>query len=113
MKEPLQRIGYNTRDGLFRAIGRSVRNISKDGRADGVQRHRYAVAHALLDRYRREGDALFGKIVAMDETWARSYEPNLKRQSNVWKDPGSPHPKKMRPTQCTVKVMFIVTYGIE
>ena len=28
---------HNTRDELIRAIGRSVRNINKDGRADGVR----------------------------------------------------------------------------
>ena len=45
----------------------------------------------------------------MDETWDRSYESNLKRQSNEWKYPGSPRPKKMRPTQCAV----IVAYDID
>ena len=38
VKEPLGGIQYNTRDKLIRAIGRSIRNISKDGRADGVRR---------------------------------------------------------------------------
>ena len=49
----------------------------------------------------------------MDETLARSYVPILKRQSNEWKNPGSPRPKKVRPTQCDVKVMFIVAYDID
>ena len=64
----------------------------------------------LLDWYQREGDDILGRIVAMDEIWARSYEGNLKRQSNGWKHPGSPHPKKVCATQCAVKVMFIVAY---
>ncbi|KAJ4442473.1 hypothetical protein ANN_04059 [Periplaneta americana] len=38
VKEPLQGTRYNTRGELIRAIGRSIRNISKDGRADGVRR---------------------------------------------------------------------------
>ena len=38
LKEPLQGTRYNTRDKLIRAIGRSIRNINKDGRADGVRR---------------------------------------------------------------------------
>ena len=38
----------------------------------------------------------FGRIAAKDETWARLYEPKLKRQSNEWKHPGSPRPKKVR-----------------
>ncbi|KAJ4445497.1 hypothetical protein ANN_07305 [Periplaneta americana] len=71
---------------------------------DGLKRS----GRALLHRYQREGDYYLGRIVAMDETWTRSYEPNLKRQSNEWKHPGSPRPKKVRPTQSAVKEMFIV-----
>ena len=40
----------------------------------------YTVAQVLLDKYQREGDDFLGRIVSMDETWARSYESNLKRQ---------------------------------
>ena len=50
---------------------------------------------------------------SLDKTSARSYEPNLKRQSNEWKHPDSPRAKKVRPTQCAVKVMFIMAYGID
>ena len=74
--------------------------------------HRYAVAKALLDRNQRERDFI-GRIVVMNETWARSYEPNLKCQSNELKHPGSPRPKNMRRTQCAVKMMFIVAYDID
>ena len=66
---------------------------------------------AVLDRYQRKGDYFFGQILTMNETRARSYEPNLKRQSNEWKNPGSPRPKKVRLTQCALKMMFIVAYG--
>ncbi|KAJ4451251.1 hypothetical protein ANN_02712 [Periplaneta americana] len=66
-----------------------------------------AFREGLLHWYQREGDDFLGRIVAMDETWTRSYEPNLKRQSNKWKHPGSPRPKKVRPTQSAVKEMFI------
>ena len=38
MKERLRGTRYYTRDELLRAIGRSARNINKDGRADGVRR---------------------------------------------------------------------------
>ena len=34
VKEPLRGTRYNTRDELIRAIGRSIRNINKDGRTD-------------------------------------------------------------------------------
>ncbi|KAJ4427402.1 hypothetical protein ANN_25024 [Periplaneta americana] len=76
---------------------------------DGLKRS----GKALLHRYQRKGNDFLGRIVAMDETWTRSYEPNLKRQSNEWKHPGSPRPKKVRPTQSAVKEMFIVAYDID
>ena len=60
-----------------------------------------------------KGNDFLGRIVAMDETWARSYEPNLKRQSNDWKHPGSPCPKEVRPTKFAVNVMFFVAYDID
>ncbi|PNF14876.1 hypothetical protein B7P43_G05136 [Cryptotermes secundus] len=34
----------------------------------------------LFDRYQREGYDYLGRFVTLDETWARSYEPHLKRQ---------------------------------
>jgi len=77
------------------------------------QWHWYAIAQDLLDRYQREGDDFLGKIVTLDETWAHSYEPHLKWQSNEWKHPGSPRPKKVRPTQSNVKAMFIVAYDTD
>ncbi|KAJ4447407.1 hypothetical protein ANN_09414 [Periplaneta americana] len=36
VKEPLRGTRYNTRDQLIHAKWRSIRNINKDGRADGV-----------------------------------------------------------------------------
>jgi hypothetical protein len=38
MKEPLWGKHYNTRDAIFRAIGRSLQDINRDGPADGVRR---------------------------------------------------------------------------
>ena len=38
MKEPLLGTRYNTRDELIHAIGQSIRNINKDGRADDLRR---------------------------------------------------------------------------
>ena len=49
----------------------------------------------------------------MDETCACSHEPNLKCQSNEWKHPSSPHPKKVHATQCAVKETFIVAYDTD
>ena len=67
----------------------------------------------LVDWYQRKGNDFLGWNVAMDKTWACSYKSNLKRQSNEWKHPSSPRPKKVHPTQCAVKVMFIVVYDID
>ena len=61
----------------------------------------------------REGDVFLGRIVAIEETWTPSYEPNLKRPSKEWNHPGSPRPKKVRPIQCSVKVMFSVAYDTD
>ena len=38
VKEPLRETRYKRRHELFRAVGRSLWNINKDGRADGVRR---------------------------------------------------------------------------
>ena len=89
-----------------------VRRWTPNDIAEVQKWHRYAVALALRDRYQREGDDFLGPIVPMDEIWARLYEPNLKRQSNEWKYPGSPRSKKMHPTQCAMKVVLIVAYDI-
>ena len=62
---------------------------------------------------KREEDDFLGRIIAMDEIWTRSYEPNFKRQSNEWNHPGSPLPKKVHPPQCAMKAMFIVAYHID
>ncbi|KAJ4426670.1 hypothetical protein ANN_26468 [Periplaneta americana] len=76
---------------------------------DGLKRS----GKALLHRYQREGNDFLGRIIAMDETWTRSYEPILKHQSKECKHPGSSRTKKVRPTQSAVKEMFIVAYGID
>jgi hypothetical protein len=56
--------------------------------------HRYAVAGLHLERYHNEGDAFLQSIFVIDETWARAYKSELKRQSNEWSHQGSPRPKK-------------------
>ena len=66
--------------------------------------------HSLLDQYQREGDDFLGQIITLDKTWAHLCKPNLKRQSNEWKHPCSPRPKKVHPTEYAVRVMFIVAY---
>lgn len=48
--------------------------------------------------------------MAIDETWIRSYEPELKRQSSEWRHPDSPRPQKYRREQSKVKQMMIFAY---
>ena len=50
------------------------------------------------------------EIVAIDETWVRVFEPELKSQSNDWRSPSSPRPKKFRRAQSKVKQMMIFAY---
>ncbi|PNF20120.1 hypothetical protein B7P43_G04750, partial [Cryptotermes secundus] len=38
MKEPLQGTRYNTREEIICAVGRSLLNIDRSGRTDGVRR---------------------------------------------------------------------------
>jgi len=50
------------------------------------------------------------EIVAIDETRVRDFEPELKSQSNEWRSPSSPRPKKFRRAQSKVKKIMIFAY---
>lgn len=67
-------------------------------------------AKDLLKRYEREGEEFLNRIVAIDETWVRSYEPELKRQSSEWHTPASPRPAKFRRSQGNLKMLMIFAY---
>ena len=54
------------------------------------------IACKLLKRYGEDGDEMLQRIVAIDETWIRSFEPELKRQSSEWHTKNSPRPLKFR-----------------
>ena len=51
------------------------------------------------------------KVVAIDETWIRDFEPELKSQSSEWRGKGSPRPKKFKRAQSNVKQMMIFAYN--
>jgi histone-lysine N-methyltransferase SETMAR len=72
---------------------------------------RLAICHAHLRRFKREGDAFLSRIIAGDECWMRSYEPELKRQSAEWCAPDSPRPKKARREASNLKSLHIVFYS--
>ena len=76
---------------------------------DKLQRIRLSQNH--LRRYRREKGEFIDRIVAGDETWARSFEPELKRQSAQWRSPTSPRPQKAVRGNTKLKTMHIVFYS--
>ena len=50
---------------------------------------RHYIASKLLARSQREGDRNFiDKIISIDETWIKSYDPQDSRQSSEWLLPG-------------------------
>jgi hypothetical protein len=65
----------------------------------------------LLHRFREEGNEFLQKVVAIDETQIRDFEPELKSQSSEWRGKGSPRPKKFKRVLSNVKQMMIFAYG--
>jgi len=63
-----------------------------------------------LEHYKKKGDAFLHSIIALDEAWARAYEPEMKRQSNEWRHYGSPGKTKVRQNLSNAKVMLIFAY---
>jgi hypothetical protein len=43
---------------------------------------RYEAARVHMERYEREDEAFLRRIITIDVTWAKVYEPQLNRQSN-------------------------------
>ena len=70
---------------------------------------RLEIAQQLLHRL-REGNEFLQNVVAIDETWIRDFEPELKSQSSEWRGKGSPSTKKFKRAQSNVKQM-IFEYG--
>lgn len=83
-------------------------NLSEEQKHNRVQ-----ISKQLLQRYETEGDKFISRIVAIDETWIRSYEPELKRQSMQWHTPSSPRPAKFRRKQGNIKMLIIMAYDCE
>lgn len=79
-------------------------NLSEEQKAERV-----TISRRLLQRQQRDSNFL-DRIVAIDETWIRSYEPELKRQSAEWRHPDSPRPKKFRQKPSSMKLMMIAAY---
>ena len=57
---------------------------------------RVRLAEEHINQHEKEGETFLNRIVAIDETWLRSYELELKSQSTEWHSPASPGPAKFR-----------------
>ena len=56
------------------------------------------------------GGTFLNRIVAIDETWLRSYEQELKSQSTKWDSPASPRPAKFHRKQRNLKQLATFAY---
>jgi len=74
---------------------------------------RYDTACNHLECYEREGEAFLRRNITLDETWAKSYEPQLKHQLNKWLHYRSPRISKVRQNPSNVKVMVILVYDCD
>ena len=66
-----------------------------------------------MERYQSEGETLLNNIVTIDGTWARAYDPELKRQSAEWTHKGSSRRQKFRQNPSPVKLMVILAYDVQ
>jgi hypothetical protein len=74
---------------------------------------RYDAARNHLERYEREGESFLRRIITLDESCAKSYEPQMKRQSSEWRHYGSPQKSEVRQNPSNVKVMVILMYDYD
>jgi len=68
------------------------------------------ITQKLLHIFREEGNEFLQKVVAIDETWIRDFEPELKSQSSEWRGKGPPRLKKFKRAQSKVKQIMIFAY---
>ncbi|GBN68749.1 hypothetical protein AVEN_148777-1 [Araneus ventricosus] len=74
---------------------------------------RYDAPRNHFERYESEGETFLRRIITLDETWAKSYEPQLKRLSNEWRHYGSPRRPQVRQNPSNVKIMVILVYDYD
>lgn len=85
----------------FREMGPSSLESGPNDNQGSICRRKH------LKRYEDEGDRFFNRIVAIDETWLRSYEPGLKSQFSECQTPGLPRSPKFRRN---LKQLEIIAY---
>ena len=78
--------------------------------SESEKHQRVNIARKLLKRYAEDGNEMLQRIVAIGETWIRSFEPELKRQSSEWHTKNSPRPVNFRRSQNCAKMLMIFAY---
>ena len=76
-------------------------NLSEEQKCLGFEN-----AQQLLHRFREEWNEFLQKVVAIDETLIRDFEPELKSHSGEWRGKISPRQKKFKRAQSNVKQMI-------
>ncbi|XP_033213982.1 uncharacterized protein LOC117171046 [Belonocnema kinseyi] len=71
---------------------------------------RVDIATSLKQKFLAESDGFLLRIVAIDETWVRDFELEIKEQSSEWRGPSSLRPKKCRRLQSKVEQIMIFAY---
>ena len=71
---------------------------------------RVLLAEEDINRYEKEVETFLNRIVAIDETLLRSFEPELKSKFTEWHYPASTRPAKLRRKQGNFKQLAIFAY---
>ncbi|GFY39358.1 uncharacterized protein TNIN_477951 [Trichonephila inaurata madagascariensis] len=68
--------------------------------------------YALTSLHAGNRKGINSRIIAIDEFWARAYEPEPNRQSTEWRHAGSPKRQNVLQNPFTVKLMVIIAYDV-
>ena len=68
------------------------------------------LAEEDINRHEKEVETFLNRIVAIDETLLRSFEPELKSKSTDWHNPASTRPAKFRRKHGNLKQLAIFAY---
>lgn len=94
--------------GMRKVAARWVPHNLSDSQMDT----RVKICRQHIRRHKIEQDSFLDRIVTIDETWIRSFEPELKRQSMEWHTTNSPRPVKFRRSLNNPKMLMIFAYDI-
>ena len=81
--------------------------------SDEQKEERVRLARQSSRLYEANEDEFLARFVTMDETWVHHFDPETKRQSMEWKNPGSPTPKRPKRSISAGKVMASVFWDAE